>query len=1039
MSNTPRSKNRDNVDIPSSEVAITRGSLHRQLKAITKYQLTLINAPPGYGKTTGIAQHILSSEVLCAWHTVDESERDLPNLHRHCVKALEFVAPGIEEALASEQGQSELSALAIAHYIQDHVEYDIIYVLDDWHLIAGASKAEQWLQVLARSVPKRFHLVVSSRMLPDLPLAEFIARGSVMAIGQDQLRFTHDDAAALVRLADEPIPVEQVCDRIDQLEGWPAGVMVALRPIPRAIESQILAGTQGPESLFAILADTLLQRQSPFLRDFLLSSSILGKMEPDACQHILGTSTSRKMIDEVLRRNLFATAVRGGIVYHRLFQRFLQNMLRNRYPTRYCDLNVRAGEWYKSQNRLEEAFQYFIEAGAYDEALSIVDQLQREFFNQGKVETLLEWREALGEHASSSPQLMFTCAMIHTDRFQFEVAQDELTEARRGFDAANNATGMTNIQIQHALIDLRRGEYRSVSDNMTALLDGALPSAMLRGRAMHLRALAELGLGEVNDAIAELEAAEPIFASESDLFALSAILQDLQVAYERAGRLDEASSCLHRVVALRRKIGRPDALAHALNNLGVIYHLRGNYTEAKQTFDEGLQIATRAGDRRTESYLHWSLGDLLRDTGAFDKALDNYNRAYELAGNSEQMLRAELTRSIATLYRWQQEFELAFRLEDELLNQLVSEPDSLAYINAEGRLWATRVDQPEKALLKLKALQERMQRAPGSMRNLIEIFCAGMALRKGDHSTAAACLQQIGDQVHLLLPEILYHPELYRFVKGDSRYKSLVDRLNHLESFSFESVEARDLQHKTTYSVRICTLGNESISRDTEDVKSSDWRANRPREFFLYLLLNGPQTRASLSLEFWPDETSARVRSNFHTTLHRARRAIGENVIIFEGDKYRINPHVRVWWDGAEMQRLVKRAGLLPFHDAGSEDLWQRAVNLHQGMLLPSLDATWIEPHRVTFDELHVRALLGLTQCVQARGDHEHALTITRRVLDVDPYMEAAHRLHLVSYAGMGERQRILSHFKKMDALFRADLGFPPSPETTSLMHQLTG
>jgi two-component SAPR family response regulator len=54
------------------------------------------------------------------------------------------------------------------------------------------------------------------------------------------------------------------------------------------------------------------------------------------------------------------------------------------------------------------------------------------------------------------------------------------------------------------------------------------------------------------------------------------------------------------------------------------------------------------------------------------------------------------------------------------------------------------------------------------------------------------------------------------------------------------------------------------------------------------------------------------VRSNFHTTLYRARQALGERVIVFHDGFYRINPDLDLWCDAHELEKLVRQARFMP-------------------------------------------------------------------------------------------------------------------------------
>ncbi|MBI5960084.1 MAG: hypothetical protein HY866_15195, partial [Chloroflexi bacterium] len=209
------------------------------------------------------------------------------------------------------------------------------------------------------------------------------------------------------------------------------------------------------------------------------------------------------------------------------------------------------------------------------------------------------------------------------------------------------------------------------------------------------------------------------------------------------------------------------------------------------------------------------------------------------------------------------------------------------------------------------------------------------------------------------------------------------------------------------------------------------------RELFLYLLFNGPESRERLSVAFWPDSPTKQVRAVFHTTLYRARQALGENAIIFRDGVYLINPDLNLWCDAIELENFTRQARLLPMRDARTENLWSKAVNLYHGDFLPGRDIDWVFYRRQTLLEAYIEALVGVGNCARARHSFRDAITSFRHALDADPYREDAHRAIMMCFAELGEKHQVLAHFQRMQDLFLTELGLDPSEETVSLADQL--
>lgn len=1041
-----------NWQIPRASGVIDRPRLLSQLQGATTHKLTLICAPPGYGKTTIAAQFADHAPYPVAWQTLEERERDIPTLYNQSLVTLEQIAPGIQN-LAPVPGYtaSELATL-IADYLRAQITQPAIYVLDDIHLLAGSPAAEAWLQTLVAMIPATCHLILVGRILPNLPLTEMIARGEVLALGQEQLRFTPDEIYTLARESVYSQPSwEDVEALAERLEGWPAGTVLALHPLPADLERTLLNGGQGPEALFQALANSMLTAQPPGLTDFLLDSSTLSHMTPELCSVVLNLADSAYWLTEAQNRNLFLSKVAGGLVYHRLFRDFLQQKLKLDDPDRLISLHGRAARWFEQNNRIDEGFDHYMSAGLIERAAAISDRAAEAYFAQGRVETLLKWRARLGQIGIFAPSLLYNCARVHTDRYNYEAAEIALSEAERGYVDQNDHAGLADVQLQWAMIRLQRGDYQAAAWQAIQLVESHGRTRNVQGRALKILGVASMRLGEVEKAAHYLEEALPLHREDGDAYTLANVLQDLGVTYERSGRLKDASACLQEVVALRRSLGSASALALALNNLGFYYHLSGDYDQALSTLQEGLSVVARVPNKRAESYLLWSIGDLYRDRGAFDEAMRFYHKALELIGLSEPSLRAAILISAATLRRWQNRLSDAASLAESTLALAAKHGLALEAVTAQANLWTARAQtgDPGQALGHLRDVVTSLNEQ-GERFELVRVsgLCAHVALRCGQPAIADRYLQsgldlakEVGS-TQPLVTETLHTPLLDAHVRQSLvASRAFKHDLKCLRDAQIETVQADhqlpQMDPNVTYSLRVLTLGYEIIERDGHVIPLPDWRSNTAREMFLYLLFQGPKTRERISLAFWPDSPPKRVRSNFHTTLYRARQALGEETITFQDGLYMVSPDISLWCDAQEMESLTQQARLLPSRDARTEDLWHRAVSLYRGEFLPSWDAEWAALRREALEEAYLEALIGLGECARARHGLKEAVATFKRALDVDPYREDVHRAIMSCYAESGEKNQILSHLKKLKDLLRHDLAIEPSEETLALAQTL--
>ncbi len=1039
------------ASIPGRGGLIERPRLLDKLHRAVQHKLTMVCAPPGYGKTTLISQYVRQSPFPVVWHSVEERERDIPILQARCLSVLSQILPDIQTLQPTYGYPASELALLLTDYLRDELSSDIIYVLDDAHLLAASQAAESWLQTFVTHLPPTCHLILLSRIPPDLPLTQLIAKGEVLAIGQEELRLTPDEIDHLAEEMNGSSLTHHDLQTLEQrLGGWPAGTVLALHPLPPEFEQAIFQGRAGPEALFDSLASAMLSGLPPGLRDFLLASSTLSRMTPELCAVALELPNSNDWLSQTQSRNLFLSRVTGGLVYHMLFRSFLQNELYQSDREHFVVLHTKAGRWFEARDQLDEAFDHYLAAGLVERAAAIAERAVQAYFSQGKVETLLGWREALQPVRAVSPKLLAACAKIHIERYVYDVAEAELTGAEAGFVEQNDSTGIADVALHRAILSFQRGEFQPAVLQADHLLKRWSEHTMLRGQALCVAGMARLHMGQTQLAVNDLEAALPLLRLEKDAHSLSTVLQNLDMAYVRMGRFDDAAACLQEVVALRRSLGSAGPLALALNNLGYHYHQHGDYQQALATYQEGLAVIARVPNRRSESYLLWSLGDLQRDRGALNEALQLYLKALELIGTSEPFLRCALLVSVAVLRRWQGNLFEAVSLASEAAGLAQAHSMALEDLVAQALLWAARA-QMGKAAEALEALESLVTTLSlqGPTVELTQVFglCAHTALlcandTLAEHYLEAAVRQatRVGS-AQRLAAEVLHTPALETLING-TRYDLLADHLDLLREAQYKSVEESPNADKAlaigdTYSIRVYTLGQEVIERDGKRIPASEWRASGARELFFYLLFNGPSSRDQISLAFWPDGSSSKVRNIFHTTLHRARQALGQNVITFQDPLYLLNPELEIWCDALELEALGRQTRLLSPRDARTEDLYLRAVKLYEGEFLLALDADWTIARRESLRDAHLDAMLGLGGCALARTDFKEALIRYKNALAVEPYREDIHRAIMTCYARLGEKSGILAQFRQLRALLWQDLAVEPSEETIRLAQTL--
>ena len=84
------------------------------------------------------------------------------------------------------------------------------------------------LVCLLDHVPPKRHLKIATRDDQSLPLARFRGRGTMLEIGADDLRFTPEEAAGLLKQLPGPeLSIDDIKALNTRAEGWAVGLKMA--------------------------------------------------------------------------------------------------------------------------------------------------------------------------------------------------------------------------------------------------------------------------------------------------------------------------------------------------------------------------------------------------------------------------------------------------------------------------------------------------------------------------------------------------------------------------------------------------------------------------------------------------------------------------------------------------------------------------------------------------------------------------------------------------------------------------------------------
>ena len=254
----------------------------------------LVCAPAGSGKTALLADWARGDGRPVAWLGLDGGDSDPARFWRYVMAALDRARPGLAGRVGPLlPGSFEgLVTALINELAADPGPDEALLVLDDYHLIDSGSVHES-VAFLLENLPPSLRVVVSGRADPPLPLARLRGRGQLAELRAADLRFTAEEAAALLGEAAGPgLPGTAVAALVARTEGWAAGLQLAGLSLRGHADPAGFAAAFGGSHRFVLdyLADEVLVGQPERVRAFLLETSVLERLTGELCDAVTGRS-----------------------------------------------------------------------------------------------------------------------------------------------------------------------------------------------------------------------------------------------------------------------------------------------------------------------------------------------------------------------------------------------------------------------------------------------------------------------------------------------------------------------------------------------------------------------------------------------------------------------------------------------------------------------------------------------------------------------------------------------------------------------------
>jgi LuxR family transcriptional regulator, maltose regulon positive regulatory protein len=633
---------------------IDRGDLLVALDRAAARKVTIISAPAGSGKTS----------LLRAWAdrpgqrhrlAIMQVQRDQQDAQQFWLALLGAVrqASATTSRAQTPAATPDFNGRAMVDRVLSELAGHhgrLILVIDDLHELACPEALAQLTRLLT-NLPGDVHAVLATRRDLPLRLHQLRLAGELGEIRAADLRFTERETRELLDASGIALSEAGATLLHQRTEGWAAGLRLAAISLSGHPDPErFVAEFSGSDRTVAeyLLAE-MLDRQPDDVKDLLLRTSLLDRVNGDLADLLTGRPGSERILLELEDANAFVVSLdaeRTWFRYHHLFGDLLRLELRRELPEEVPVLHRRAAEWFIQQGQVVDAIRHTQAAGDWPAAARLLADHSFSLTLDGQTQTIQALVQAFPQ-GTDHPELALVRAGVDLVQGRLTDAAAHLVVAESYVEAAP-PDRQRRLQVAIAALKLslarRRGRWAGVVDQVKFLaspVSGQSDEDIALGS--DLRAVALMNLGTVEAWSLGLEDAEHHLQEGADLareigrpyLEVSCLAQLGFASKIRPFAITERRCREAIALADRHGWGTEPVIAPALITLSGALVWTGEFDEGERWLDRAVQALQADTGPDIRLLLYHGGGMLQAGRGHDHEALEKFTTAEDLRSQLE--------------------------------------------------------------------------------------------------------------------------------------------------------------------------------------------------------------------------------------------------------------------------------------------------------------------------------------------------------------------------------------------------------------------
>lgn len=1040
-----------------------RSRLVKQIKENLDKKLILINAGAGYGKTTLAAQFLAKVDIPAAFYHLEKTDGELSVFMTYLMECVRKSIPGFggrtKAILTSVKNPSQYFEMITGTFINElieHVKGEFIIVFDDHHLINDSRDVNRTLDYLLRHIPSNVHLMILTRETPNIIIPFLKAKHEMFELSTEDLKFSGTEIMKFYQTTRKiPLDDRETAAIQEQSEGWVTALQLLSYTYQKDAEKmkmmpgELFEARHYPtwqQDYFNYFAQEIFDRESSEIQNFLIACTIPEVLDSKLCNALTKKRNTAVILADLEKRNVFLSHIaEDSYRFHHLFRDFL---LTKHVDTQHKkSLYLKAAQHFRKQEKYEDAFRYYVEAGNFSQARTMIKNIGYHLVDAGKSATLCSYIDNLpGEMVSTSPELLAMYGYALLFQGHPDAAAVNLQKAATIFKRSKRAASkLAETYYQLGSISFTVGDYKKARDWLLKAMDShpQKNDLNLAGIYNSLGLLySRTGYTRYRDAVDCFRTASRIVQRFPGSEALEAsIMNNWAMVERKSGNIRTAHERLLSAIELlgSEQIFSPQS--------GVIFANAARHCLYLGMIDRANQILKSAIEKSTAHNDMFSLTALWRGCALYYEETGDLDAAKEYIQKSLTTVQElRITRMMPAIYHdlCRINAGLGMYAEAEENIRIVKKdqgekdsPARMMTLMTEAQL-LTAQNHPGKA-------EEHLQHALSlskKYRQPLEIFRVSLDLAQVKHG-----LGMQDDAIHLLRDTLRLCREKgyeYLLCRAVTTVGWMFDYLMKVErDYILGALRTSGFPYHV---VEVQLLGTPRVCVDGKEILPAHWKTSKAMKTFCYLCFTKAKNlgRETLIEAVWRGVPLSQSSKRFRKAIHHVRKAFEQvtgtrdNPVIYKDETYSVADHFNIVLDTDEFMSLIECAQKCADDFSTLNTVMKKILNMYGSGFAHGWYEQWTEQVRNAYSRKMEDVLVWAADCAHRHRKFDWSILWLKHLIEMNYLEEEYHKKLWQVLAHVGRIRDMQEDFKKLKQRYKKELKMNLSDDTAELYHSLT-